>query len=311
MSKRTKAQSTRQKKPLLSLPYSERQKIVIASDNIIKAENMAIRGAGGETKGINWKYVAENTIKLITPFYSDLDAMTNLAVEALKAWNRFREKGFDVVTVSHTEAEELNFPVGHPRNGIIYVGHPDVAEIYYTASDFHRLTFEHKFCEAINLLMHLGAKKLKVIHKTGWSNEFSAILNVPLGVPNTKIGASGGKTASKISSLLYEANLKGHKEPVLPKNLSWYHHEQTWQEIANGRLNFGLEDFSLGISYKDDFGINAGFKLAAQNAGLELGGSFQEHEETQWRIEGTFQAIKQMDDGGCLRGTFQSNRDEV
>ena len=54
-------------------------------------------------------------------------------------------------------------------------------------------------------------------------------------------------------------------------------------------MNFGLNDFSLSVAYEDDFGINAGLKLAVANAGLDLGGRFEDHQSTVWRLEGTFE----------------------
>ena len=76
--------------------------------------------------------------------------------------------------------------------------------------------------------------------------------------------------------------------PVLPELLVWYPHESTWQSIAAGRISFDLSQFSLTINYEDDFGVNAGLKVAATRAGLELGGSFEDHEATTWKFHGKF-----------------------
>ena len=71
----------------------------------------------------------------------------------------------------------------------------------------------------------------------------------------------------------------------------WYEHEPTWQSIAKGRINYGLQDFSLSVSYEDDFGVNAGLKVAISKTGLEVGGKFEDHESTVWRLEGQFKGI--------------------
>ena len=88
--------------------------------------------------------------------------------------------------------------------------------------------------------------------------------------------------------LFFKASLKGNANAKLPDGLVWFPHEPTWQEIAEGRLRHGLTQFQLSVRYEDDYGIDAGLKLAAGKAGLDLGGSFQEHESTVWRIEGNF-----------------------
>jgi hypothetical protein len=68
----------------------------------------------------------------------------------------------------------------------------------------------------------------------------------------------------------------------------WYLHEPTWQAIAKGRTQFGLSQFSLTVNYEDDFGVNAGLKVRVQKAGLDLGGNFEDHTATTWKIHGTF-----------------------
>ena len=76
----------------------------------------------------------------------------------------------------------------------------------------------------------------------------------------------------------------------MPSSLVWYHHEPTWQSIAKGRIDFGLSQFLLTVNYEDDFGVNAGLKASAMKAGLELGGNFEAHEATTWKLHGKFLA---------------------
>ncbi len=52
----------------------------------------------------------------------------------------------------------------------------------------------------------------------------------------------------------------------------------------------GCAKLQLAVRYEDDYGVNAGLKVSAQKAGLELGGTFQEHESTTWKINGRFDA---------------------
>lgn len=78
------------------------------------------------------------------------------------------------------------------------------------------------------------------------------------------------------------------RHAAIPDDLIWYHHEPTWQNIADGRLNHGLMDFSLTVSYEDDFGINLGLTASAQRAGMELGGKFEDHQNTVWQVVGRF-----------------------
>lgn len=58
--------------------------------------------------------------------------------------------------------------------------------------------------------------------------------------------------------------------------------------MAEGRLNFGLTEFNLVVNYEDDFGVNAKLEANAKKAGFDLGGTFNTHQATAWRISGSF-----------------------
>jgi hypothetical protein len=68
----------------------------------------------------------------------------------------------------------------------------------------------------------------------------------------------------------------------------WFNHEPTWQAIAEGRLMHGLKNFSIDLKYADDFGINAGLAAKIRKTGLDVGGKFEDHQSTHWRISGRF-----------------------
>lgn len=277
--------------PILELPYSDRQLILVSDDQLVQATEKQARLALHEKQqGFDWKKIAEAALIDIIPlpFSRTLEAT---ARETIRSWGRAREEGASVLPVGKTAAQHIDFPPGHPRDGVLYVGHPAKPSLYFTMADFHRVVFEHKFCEAIELLMSLGATSIRVEHVSGWSKEFSARISVPLAdADDASTGEAGAKRGAS-QSLLYEANLAG-VEPSLPDDLVWYHHEPTWQSIANGRLKYGLNDFSLSVSYQDDFGINAGLKVALAKTGLDVGGKFEDHQSTVWRLEGKFRGAK-------------------
>ena len=51
----------------------------------------------------------------------------------------------------------------------------------------------------------------------------------------------------------------------------------------------------MSVSYQDDFGINAGLKIALAKTGLDVGGKFEDHQSTIWRLEGKFRGKKQIE----------------
>lgn len=282
---------------LLDLSYSDRQLIVVTADEIAKASREVEQQSTEESYGvdsnnkIDWaKKIGEFAIK--ATFGGTGFLIAEASKEAFKAWKRARENGIQIIQIGKAESQKINFPIGHPREGLLYIGHPAQPNIYYTIAEFHRIVFEHKFCEAINLLMSLGATKIEVEHLKGWSKDFSSRLSVPLSEAGDSVKAEAGFNSQVTSSLLFNATLPGTQQPKLPKNLAWYHHEPTWQSIAKGRIEYGLNDFSLSVSYEDDYGINAGLKVAVQKTGLELGGKFEDHQSTVWRIAGEFKSIE-------------------
>jgi hypothetical protein len=269
-----------------SLPYSRRQLIVVLPDQVVDAARQAEATAASRNVETDWGDIGIKAVIGLRSLTSVYGLAAEVAIEAIKAWAKARENGLYVLQVAQSEASLLQFPPGHPRDQTMYVAHPAKPMVYYTAATFHRMAFEHKFSEAIRLLMSLGATHISVEHVKGWSQEFSA--KVSAGIPKAKTDAAAKKTESNASKLLFEANLKNDKEPILPQGLVWYEHEPTWQAVAAGRLEYGLQKFTLDVAYEDDFGVNAGLKSRAQKTGFELGGSFEDHESTIWKISGNF-----------------------
>ena len=224
-------------------------------------------------------------------FYGEHFAITlgKQAVEIIKTIMDALDKGADLTTLSYSESKKLNliFSPGHPRENVVYAQHPANPLVYYTASSFHRQAFEHKFAEVITLLSSLGANEIKVEHVSGWDQDFSAGLGIT--TPSQDSASAGvRKNCSESSAVLFDAKLTGHDAPSVPGDLTWYPHESLWQAVAIARVNNGLKNFNLSLTYSDDYGLNAGFKATLKGTGLDLGGKFEEHQSTVWKITGNF-----------------------
>lgn len=261
--------------PFVEIPYAARRMIVVVDDGVAEA----VLGAERETQlnSIDWSLLVK-WLAMTVPAFLILEIIEDLL--SLRA---------DSIPIRQTGRRELSsvvFPPGHPRDGVVYVGHPVQPTVYYTAANFHRFTFEHKFSEAIDVLMHLGATSIRVEHVRGWSREFAASLSTPLDTGEVAAGIEANKKSQ--TELLFEANLTGRSEPQLPSYLVWYSHEPTWQTIAKARMNFGLRNFTLTMSYDDDFGVNASLKASVAKTSFSLGGEFEDHVATAWKITGEF-----------------------
>ena len=261
------------------------QLLVVMSDDVVAASREAERVAKAQkSESLDWrKAIRDVGLFMTNPI---VNSIVGVAREAYSAWVRANQDGLDIQQISISEAKNISFPPGHPRLGVLYIKHPASANVFYTMAAFHRMAFEHKFAEVTELLMHLGATKVTVEHVRGWSSEFAGGLSA--AIPKNDVEFTVKSNSSSHSLILFEASLSGSNNPVLPKSQVWYQHEPTWQSIAKGRISFGLKQFSLSLNYEDDFGVHAGLKNGAQKAGLEIGGDFERHEATTWKIYGEF-----------------------
>ena len=55
-----------------------------------------------------------------------------------------------------------------------------------------------------------------------------------------------------------------------------------------GRLKRKMKTFALELHYNDNFGITASLSGKAEGVGFDIGGSFEEHTATTWKISGEF-----------------------
>jgi hypothetical protein len=78
------------------------------------------------------------------------------------------------------------------------------------------------------------------------------------------------------------------KAPHIPDGLIWFQHEPLWREVAEARLESGLDAFLIDVRSTDDYGVNAQLKARIAKSGLDAGGTFVEHRDTVWLLQGTF-----------------------
>ena len=171
---------------------------------------------------------------------------------------------------------------GHPQEGVLYVGNPMIRNQYVPMTDFHRLMIEQKYAELINLLMKLGATKIKVEYIRGFGKEFSG--NVGLG----GVDAKAEYNSRTESSIILEVFFKGNLEPELPADMHWYDSEPMWKQVALGRIEGGLENFNIEFNYSNDYSVNGELLTKVKDAKLSVGGDFQGHQNTLWKVSGTF-----------------------
>jgi hypothetical protein len=271
---------------LLQMPYNQRRIIVVRDDSAaVGTSGRSISPVARSVASFAQAYPAVASLVRAYPTV----AIARAAADLVKARREMRQGGENLIPVTSIEATQLRFPVGHPRRKVAYIGHPVDPPAYMPMADFHRFLFEHKVAEALRLIRSLGAVTVEVVRIEGWDQ--TAGVNLGVGLPEvsqTDIAASAGKVRGSSHTVLSTMQLKPTQSPSLPKDLVWLPHEPLWQEVAQARLESGLDSFVVDVRSTDDYGVNAGLKALVAKAGLEAGGAFVEHRYTIWRLKGTF-----------------------
>lgn len=250
---------------LVDLEYDQRRRILVVGQRVVEAVE-----------------AAHEASKLNNSFFNSLPGGADDDLKrTVKAIVELRRKG-RLLPVSPQEAKALSFPPGHPEEGSVYAGNPVVAEKYYPLDSFHRQTFEHKFREAVNLLIGLGPTRLSVYCQQGWGKSFALGFEVP-EVGQGKFGFSN----LKMSKALFQGKFRSHP-PRRPVGGAWFPYEPAWETMVDARLNGETEQLNLMLEYSDDYGITAGFASQVDGSPFEVGGKFTSFTRTVWRFQVDF-----------------------
>jgi hypothetical protein len=271
---------------LVALPYDDRQKVIVVRDQVWEKEHEARQA------GTVWKPSAGDYAKVFIPFYGWFQ-MTRLLRQGLKLTKQLKSQALAVVPIRETDAVNLRFsPPGHPRRNILYLANPVEPGLYYPAADFHRLTFEHKVAEAVDILSGLGAVQIEARHEAGWGREVAASISlpVPTQVPG-QIGASAARRDDHETQVMFMAELPPPTgASALPSGLRWFRDDQLWERAYRVWQERGLHELAFSVRYRDDFNVTASLAASAAQIGLKLGGKFEAQQDTEWRVRGVWDA---------------------
>lgn len=230
-----------------------------------------------------WKKIGKTWL-FVNPYYQ----LSRLTTKSIQAYWEAKKSGLDILLVPSNLANDLKLPPNHPQPAALYAAHPVDNRSYVPVSDFHRFMFNHKLSEMTRLLAHLGAEQIKAEHIRGYGRKAAVDAGIAIPEAGVGIGAGGGVSSAQGEQTIFSMELSGNTTPCLPEGLVWFDHEPTWQAVAEQRMKFGLKTFDLRLDYTDDFGVNAELKVNAEQAGFNIGGTFERHESTSWRFSGRF-----------------------
>ncbi len=273
--------------------YADRQQIVIVPDEVVEAERHALKQLDVTKEGADIEEIVRTILAGIAGV-ALREYVLPLAVAELivRGVMKLREKGIEVLMVGRSEAdsEGVRFQPGPPLDRVVYIGHPNVPAIYYPAAEFHRRVFDHKFCELVDLLLTLGASNIVGERQEGFGREEAAQLDVSL-TPKERLGGRLKRTLGRESQANVTMNAPGNSTPYLPEDLVWFQSERMWQTLARARMQHGVTNFSLVLRYENDYGITGSLKGKIEGVKLDVGGNFQEQQDTIWKFSADFPPV--------------------
>ena len=265
-------------------PYDQRQCIVVVPDQVISIEHTALEGLKRRADADDR---AEAMLRALEESMAPGDQPSHGLEVALRGVMRARAAGLEIELVGAGDAAaQISWAPGHPFEGVVYVGHPGVPEIYYAIGEFHQRVFEHKFCEAIDLLMSLGARSVRVERREGFGSAEAGAMNLAFKRRDPESDPNKPPTAQP--KHLFEADFPGSSNPQMPSDSVWLDSERSWQTLATARIRHNTEAFSLTVRYENDYGISSAMVAKLEAAGLGTGGRFHEQSDTVWEVEATF-----------------------
>lgn len=140
----------------------------------------------------------------------------------------------------------ISFPVGHPVENHIYIGHPYLPELYLPIETYQYAFVEDKVREFCELAQALGAVEITVeaLNTSNTSKNGSRDRRGAGGASysGNSVNASGhsnetyGSLDEKYQTLNFHQEYEPSESVHLPDNLVWYPHETGWQRLYQQRL---------------------------------------------------------------------------
>ncbi|MCE5287421.1 MAG: hypothetical protein LLG02_16465 [Pelosinus sp.] len=298
------------RKNLLERPYSDRRLIMFVDDEVIEAHEKA------EAAAIESRKITITTEEYLEYFKSQfnriyIDDLVRMLQQA-RVYFAAKRDGVLIRLVEKSLIGQFQLLPGHPRDNVLYVGHPAIPKYYIPLAEFHQVIFQHKFSEALSMLMNLGAKNIHVRYVKGLGLEHLLNQGVVSAVPiKTEAAENRGRAIMEAYKNMLKSSPIGSagfddvkvsieqvvllrtaprmvQPPRLPFNMSWYMFEPTWQWVGEGRMKFGLKEFIVDLNSPEDYDINLALRTKLEKAGFNVGTEFARHVPTLWRIFGEF-----------------------
>ena len=248
--------------------------------------------------------------------YTEIDYRNRRLLMPLKDDTGCVSSEIEVFNIDHIP-QMIQFPVGHPIPGTLYIGNPFVPNMYIPYEGYEFEFFLSKVNEYCRLLQCLGATEItiKTIKGRSASDSKEQINNKNGSLKVKAFSGSGEKNETRnyqndrTSSAgieyyqLFDPNIK----PFVPEGLIWYKEQADWQSQVQQRLKGNMLEFNQRISTKEttfvsssevlDIKAQAEFLWAKANINYseKSKSEFKSSEETEWIVSVKFKSLDEFD----------------
>jgi len=248
--------------------------------------------------------------------YTEIDYRKRRLLMPLKDDSGCVSSEIEVFNIDHIP-QMIQFPVGHPIPGTIYIGNPFVPNMYIPYEGYEFEFFLSKVNEYCRLLQCLGATEITIKTIKGRSasdskeqiNNMNGSLGVKAfsgsGEKNETRNYQNDRTAS--AGIEYYQRFDPNIKPFVPDGLIWYKEQSDWQSQVQQRLMGNMLEFSQRISTKEttfvsssevlDIKAQAEYLWAKANINYseKSKSEFKSSEETEWIVSVKFKSLDEFD----------------
>lgn len=161
---------------------------------------------------------------------------------------QYTNTGTTHVDVFHLSSipKDITFPVGHPVENQLYIGHPYLPNLYLPYETYQYNFVEDRVREFCEIAQTLGATEITVeaLNTSQMSKDRSSSRNISGGASYKERSANGAyddnqnysSVEKKYQALNFHQEYHPTEPPHLPEKMVWYEHEPRWQRLYNQRL---------------------------------------------------------------------------
>ena len=217
----------------------------------------------GEHRNISIKEDSQNDFEIIEPlFCKSFLGMPYKKRKALFVVDKYCDLFQDRVQVLSTNTAEsiIDFPIGHPVDNELYIGHPLIPRKYIPFETYQLELVEDKVREFCEIAQSLGALEIEIECQNNNSFDTNSNGNSKTSVDgNYKVIKGSGNYHNEYSHHLIDELSRSinlhqtfcpREKPHLPENLVWYENEPSWQRLVKQRMTGTLSSHEERIETK-------------------------------------------------------------